>query len=116
MSGCAIQNDKALRFIEMTQNEAETMDVICQRVADGDSLTDICKDWNLPRSRVAAWIASGPNRKGAYETALALWADALVAQCVPIADEGCAEDQAHRKLRIDTRFKAAERAPSRGDE
>lgn len=125
MAGRPIEADRAVRLAERTgaENESETMDELCQRVSDGDSLKVVCKDWDVPYGKVAAWLIDDPARAEKYATALRLSADALAAEALEIADtteagtrvketadgtETVTEDMlGHRKLRIETRLKLA---------
>lgn len=101
-----ILNDRLVRLADLTDNEAATMDELCQRVADGESLTEICKAWDVPRSRIAAWVGSSPAREASYHAAQALHADALMSEVVGIAD-GASEDVQRDRLSVDTRMKVA---------
>lgn len=112
------------RWDDAVGEDAETLSVIVQRVADGESLKAICKSRLWPYSLVAKWLAEDVGRKSQYDAALALWGDSLAQEAVAIADTvqvgvirktdsdgGVTETQedmlGHRKLQVDTRLKLA---------
>lgn len=90
-----------------------TPDVIVQRVANGETLKEICVSRGWPYSLVAQWVVETAGMAGMYEQALALAGDALAAETVAISDDaaGCVNphDVTAAKLRIDTRLKLASR-------
>jgi hypothetical protein len=104
----AIAADRIGRFAERTcaQNEAATMDELLQRVSEEETLAQVCAAWDIPHGRVRAWLSSNPDREAAYEAALRIKADGFVAETIRIADDG-ALDASDKKVRIDTRFRAA---------
>lgn len=48
----------------------ETLDTICQHVANGGSLIDLCQLWEVRYSDIHAWIYNNADPKAAYEIAL----------------------------------------------
>lgn len=90
-----------------------TPDVIAQRVAEGETLPDICTAWNVPYGQLARWLRADEARWTAYEEALAIWADAEAQRCISIADEADTGlgpvGVAHAKLQIETRLRLAEK-------
>ncbi len=120
-----IQNDRIARFAEKIGAEAETVDELCQRVTGGETLVEVCKEWDLPYSRIASWLEADADRWAAYERALKLRSDAWVAETVSISDGARAEliehtrkdgttivvpvlpDHQRDRLRVDARFRAA---------
>jgi hypothetical protein len=86
---------------------AVAVSVIVQRVADGETLKEICRSRGWPYSVVAKWIAMDEVVKGAYEGALAIWGDALAQEAVAIADGADPEFVPAAKLKVDTRLKLA---------
>ena len=86
---------------------AETVDVLVQRVAEGEPLKMICKSRGWPYSVVAKWVATTPDVFRAYEGALRIAADAMAQETVAIADGASNEDVAVAKLQVDTRQKLA---------
>lgn len=102
---------------EFTQQIA---DEICERLADGESLREICKGEGMPnKSTVFRWLASRPEFSDQYARAREEQAETLADEIVDIADEdpgvisrgegdraevsidGAAV--AHQRLRIDAR-------------
>lgn len=104
-----------------TYNQA-TADLICLRMAEGETLRQICRDKHLPaRSTVYRWLSKNPAFADQYalarEALVAAWADEII----DIADDGTTDyvtkvgrngaeyeavDQEHiqrSRLRVDTR-------------
>jgi hypothetical protein len=119
-----IAADRAARLADLL-TRPDFLEELQQRITDGETLVEACKAWNVPYGRVASWIGAEdhPERAEAYRVALRIRADALIAEAVKIAGETQAgetvkkgpdgtvtttEDMlGHRKLRIETHFKAA---------
>jgi hypothetical protein len=104
----AVAQDRQARFLERVDPAcaAATLEEICQRVSDDETLAEVCKAWDLPFGRVRAWIAAEPEREAAYHAALRLRADQLAGETIAIADDVTAFPQ-QKRVRIDTRFKLA---------
>ena len=98
--------------------------LVVQRIAEGETLVDICRSLELPYALVAQWIVEDAERVRQYDAALMLWADALAQETLAIAnttklgvirklksdgsEETTEEDMlGHRKLQIETRMKLA---------
>ncbi|WP_200952406.1 transposase [Mesorhizobium sp. Root552] len=100
----------------------ELADIICERLADGESLRSICRDEGMPHaSTVCRWLASDDRTafREQYARARELQADALFDEALEIADtpvEGVTYKETekgtyvtrgdmieHRRLRVDTR-------------
>lgn len=63
-------------------------DEICLRIADGESLSSICRDKHMPaRSTVFLWVADREAFSDKYEKARAFQADAWADEVVDIADD-----------------------------
>lgn len=89
--------------------------IICERLADGESLRKICLDENMPsRSAVFKWLATNDEFAGQYAHARDAQADTLADEIIDIADDGSndfmGEDEkyngdaiARSKLRVDAR-------------
>jgi transcriptional regulator with XRE-family HTH domain len=87
---------------------------ICQQIADGKSLRDVCKSANLPsRSTVSKWLKDEDKAdfQDRYGQAEIMRADNLFEDCVTIAEElpetADRDDLARAKLQIDTKKWAA---------
>lgn len=104
-----LAGQRRLENLALVISDPVTMDVISQRVAEGEPLKEIADAWNVPYGRLAKWIATDPHRLAEFEAALATWADAEAQSCIGIADDADPDDIAHAKLRIDTRLRLAEK-------
>ena len=116
-----VKADRVARYAALIEAEAATLEEMAQRVAEGEGLPAICKDWDIPYGRFSAWLAADPARNDVYEGALRLYTDAMAFEARDIADrtelgqttregpEGTvttSEDMlGHRKLRVDTRLR-----------
>lgn len=67
---------------------AELADLICERIADGESLRSICAEEDMPnKSTVFRWLEALPDFATKYAHAREAQADTLVDEIVSIADE-----------------------------
>jgi hypothetical protein len=63
---------------------------ICERIADGESLRQICADDNMPaRSTVFKWLSENDKFSDQYARAREEQADTLADEIVGISDEEC---------------------------
>tara|TARA_R110000772_G_scaffold89304_1_gene185087 strand:+ start:2702 stop:3181 length:480 start_codon:yes stop_codon:yes gene_type:complete len=86
--------------------DQSTIDNICDRLADGESLRKICLDKDTPTtSTVFKWLAKSVSFAEQYARARESQADALFDDCLDIADNGtkALADATDRRLQIDTR-------------
>ena len=84
----------------------ELFDVVCERIANGESLGKICRDKDMPdKSSVTRWLAAdeGGELRNQYTRAREEQADAIFEDCLDIADDATPEDVQKARLRIDTR-------------
>jgi hypothetical protein len=115
-----IQNDRLLRYAEMTSPEREgaTLEEMFQRMTcrvpgvegkEGrpEGLPAICSTWNVPYGRVLTWLMADVNRWAVYKRALEVAAHGLMAEVVDIADRDSPYVQ-RDKLQVATRIKVAE--------
>lgn len=91
------------RFLHV-QADPNSMEVVGQRVMEGDTLKRIARDWQVPVMQFIHWISSDPERFAIYEAALRIRADEMIGETLTIADDATG-DVARDKLRIDTRVK-----------
>ena len=101
-----------MQRLEIVKNDAMTMDIVIQRVIDGESLKSIAKSWGLPITRFIKWISDDEKRLAEYEGALRIRADELVYEAVERAEgvvgpDGELSEVARDKLVIDTNLKVA---------
>lgn len=74
------------RALEFTQ---EVADIICERIADGQSLRSICTDEEMPStSTVCKWLGRLPDFAEQYARAREAQADTLFDEILTIADDG----------------------------
>lgn len=68
----------------------ETVDAICERLANGESLRSICKSDDMPSlATVFRWLRVHPEFSDQYARAREEQAEALADEIVEIADEAC---------------------------
>lgn len=96
---------RASRF-QFIIEQPNTLEVLCQRVAEGETVKEIAKAWDVPHGRLSAWLLADADRCAQYFRAQQVHAHTLVEEAVGIADniEG---DVKRDKLRIETRFQVA---------
>lgn len=74
------------RHSEFTQ---EIADVICERIADGESLRGICKDEDMPnKATVFKWLAARKEFSDQYARARESQAETMADEILAIADDG----------------------------
>lgn len=87
-----------------TTYSAEIADEICRRLAEGETLSAICRDEGMPaRTTFLQWVRD--NRDGLsdkYARARELGLEALADELIEIADGG-SDDWQRDRLRVDTR-------------
>lgn len=72
-----------------TEFTAEIADIICERIADGESLRSICLDEDMPgKSTVFQWLAGHAEFADQYARAREAQADSIVDEMLDIADDG----------------------------
>jgi hypothetical protein len=114
----AIMNDRIARFLEMIdpENEASTLEMICQRLCDGETIDDICGSLDLAPGRVMSWLTDTEERKGRFKRALEVSALIetqkalrIVDEAVPVLEHGGMDSAAvsDKKLRAEMRLKVA---------
>lgn len=88
----------------------ELADLICERIADGESLRAICRDDDLPhKATVFRWLAANTAFCDQYTRAREAQADSLVDDMLDIADgtkallEGAEKDVQRDRLAVETR-------------
>jgi hypothetical protein len=101
-----------IQRLDLVKSDPMTMEIVIQRVIDGESLKQIAVSWKLPTTRFIKWISEDETRLAAYEGALRIRADELVYEAVERAEgtvdeNGEMSEVARDKLVIDTNFKAA---------
>jgi hypothetical protein len=95
---------------EFTQ---EVADLICERIADGESLRKICAEDQMPdRSTVRRWLAQQPEFRVHYAHAREQQADVYAERIIEEAET--AQDAAIGRLRMDAlKWAASKLAPKR---
>ena len=110
-----VRVDRVARYVELIGREAETLEEIGQRMAEGEGLPAICRSWDVPYGRVLGWLMADAERYAVYCRALEVAAHGLVAEAVPLADEAASLVAEGAKpaavtakaLQVDTRFRVA---------
>lgn len=73
----------------VTSYTDEMADIICERIADGESLKAICEDEAMPsKATVFKWLSQQPAFVDKYARAREAQADALFDDILSIADDG----------------------------
>lgn len=77
---------------------------ICERLAKGEPLAQICRDVHMPvRQKVYEWANADPELAGRIAHAREIGFDAIADECLAIADGSA--DHNRDRLRVDTRLK-----------
>ncbi len=100
---------KVARFIEVV-SDPQIMDVICYRVAEGESLRELARAWEIPYGKLARWLADDEGRAAQFAQVLEIRAHDLAEESLGIADavdNMNPMDISKAKLQIDTRLKIA---------
>lgn len=67
----------------------EVADLICERIADGESLRSICAEEGMPpKKTVFAWLAANEPFRDQYARARETQADAMLEEILEISDDG----------------------------
>ena len=101
-----------IQRLQVVVDDPMTMEIVIQRVLDGESLKAIARSWKLPVTRFIKWISDDEKRLAEYEGALRIRADELVYAAVERAEgtvdeNGEVSEVARDKLVIDTNLKVA---------
>jgi hypothetical protein len=100
---------KRLGVLIDEHGEDGALHMICDSVACGMSLYEVCKNEGMPYSVLWRWLKGDGERMVAYRDALAARADMEAHRMLEIADGASVEDVAVGKLRVDTRKWLSER-------
>jgi hypothetical protein len=101
MSAVLAPDPGPIARLEAVIAQEHTQSVVFQRVADGETLRDIARAWQVPVGRFAEWYMTEHGDR--YDAALRVLAGEDAHETVKIADETTPEDVAQNKLRIDAR-------------
>jgi len=97
-----------LQRLELVKNEVNAMNIVGQRVMDGESLKQIAESWGLPVRPFCQWVANDPERALEYDAALKIRADEYYHETILIAD-GCGDkdEVPVARVQMDARHKFA---------
>jgi len=108
--------DRVARYLALV-DAPDTLELIAQRVSEGETLGELCRAWDVPVGRVNTWLMADQSRYDVYKRALEIHAHAKVQETIAIADaqaEVVREDGTtfdpnvvRDRLRVDTRFRVA---------
>lgn len=87
--------------LEVVVAQPQTPSVVFQRVAEGESLKEIAKSWQVPVGRFTEWFTT--EHAGLYDAALKVRADQLAHEALDTADGADAETVGPSKLQVQTR-------------
>ena len=102
----AVTADRIARYVALIE-APDTLDVIAQRVAEGEGLPVICEAWDVPYGRVLTWLMADVQRYQVYLRALEMASHALVAETVKLADGADPATVGKATLQVNTRFRVA---------
>ena len=88
--------------LEVVCADAATMDVLASRIADGESLSAVCRVWGVPHGGMMLWLMKDEKRMRIYMNALNAAAFREIEEAKDIADAS-----GDAKLQVDTRWKRA---------
>lgn len=103
----------------LTTYNPETAGEICDRLAAGESLRQICdpetRDDFMPgRTTVLAWLDEQPEFRAKYARAREAQADAMDDKILSVADACTSEDAAAARVKIDAyKWRASKLAPKK---
>lgn len=102
-------------LIKRAGGEDGLLDEVTDDLLEGCSLRGIAEHRGVRVGELARFLGAN---EAAYRSMLMVKADLIAHESLEIADSGGVEDVAHRKLRIDTRFRLAKswNKPVYGDE
>ena len=90
--------------------QANTLELLTQRVAEGESVKEIARAWQVPHGRLSAWLLADRERYEHYCRAQQVHAHTLVEEAVALADGCDAESKAgvqKARLQVEVRFRTA---------
>ena len=83
---------------------AAKVPLICEMMAEGNSLRKVCRELGLKESSVRYWLQKDGESFAHSARARELGCDALADECIEIADD-LTIDPAEKRVRIDTRIR-----------
>lgn len=93
-----MRTEKLLRFQEITR-DPKTPDQILQRMAEGQTLNEIADAWDIPRTRLAAWVATQAELSDACKRIRETFGHELRMEGLDIIDEATPDDISVRRER-----------------
>jgi len=94
----------------------EIAEIICNRIAEGESLVKICKDESMPgRSTALRWLSIHPKFRDRYALAREAQADYLLEQLLDIADDTEDDTYEDKDGRVRTNHEVVNRSRLRID-
>ena len=90
--------------------QANTLELLVQRIAEGETVKEIARSWDVPHGKLSGWLLADRERYEQYCRAQQVHAHTLVEEAVGIADAASTDDKAgvmKAKLQVDVRFRTA---------
>ena len=101
----AVMQDRVARYLALV-DAPDTLELIAQRVSEGETLSGLCRAWDVPVGRVNTWLMADQSRYDVYKRALEIHAHAKVQETIAIADD-VAVEVPRASLMVNTRFRVA---------
>ena len=104
MGNLAIDSWRRMDALVQAHGDDGVLYMVCDQVADGASLKEICASEGVNYSVLWKWL-NAENRMEEYELALRARADSEAHSMIGIADSATPDEVGVAKLRVDTRDK-----------
>lgn len=72
----------------VTKQTPELLDYICEKISEGVTLADICREKNIGRTIVYEWMKDDPSFAERFARARDAGFDVIADDCLKIADDG----------------------------
>lgn len=94
-----VQKKTIARF-EIWSHDAEAVDALLQRIADGVKLRDACMEVSMPYTLVYPFLNADPQLKARFESARAAVAESLMDDRLQLKDKALAAGESHEVMGV----------------